>query len=377
MNKKYLLPRLGIASLLLVSTLTGRAHAGTSIESIRVASTVPAAQSAQIASDLGFLRSYPLTQYDPPLLALMGIKDAATPTLLAWLEERVHYLVPEDYPLDGTTLDIVKQTYAYPEPGILPVLENPTQSVDGVTPNPNVAADSHVVVVMVMANLSAAFYYDGKRARSLVATKIPGVGRVQVTSPRVGILKVGSGLLTTQFPGFTLDPKSVSAWAFRTAILFHEARHSDGHGPTMGFLHAICPSGDYAGYSACDRNLNGPYSIQASYTRTISDSCAGCTSSDQQILRTLILDADSRVIRTTQSAPVAPVVGSETSLTQTMVDACNSLAGLKLDASLPECKDLPALKKKLAGLKSGKSAPQDAGIASTRWDPTPEGQFKP
>jgi hypothetical protein len=86
----------------------------------------------------------------------------------------------------------------------------------------------------------------------------------------------------------------------RAETLFHEARHSDGHGKTLGFLHAKCPSyHDYAGLPACDLSTNGPYTIGALMFKYIMDSTADkSTEKTKKIQQLIYLDIANRTLST-------------------------------------------------------------------------------
>ena len=221
--------------------------------------------------------------------------------------------------------------------------------------------------MVVMSNVGAGIYLDGKIKKSLMSVNIPGVGDLKINSPRTGIFKVGEGM----FKPLLNDPNSFddgssislsnsfanSVW--RLGIFFHEARHSDGNGISLTFPHAVCPPGTvYAGFNACDRNLNGPYTIGATFLKKSVDNCSKCSSREKEALRNVYADSLSRVLKDALTpAAAAPN-------TDTLADSCDSMKKLGVDTSA------------LANCKNPQSTAQPATPAPIRtlgvFDDTPE-----
>ena len=131
----------------------------------------------------------------------------------------------------------------------------------------------------------------------LIGIKFRGVGRVPITSPRTGIIQIGDGLFHDGFFREELPKDSVVRKVFRIQTFFHEARHSDGTGKSIGFLHALCPPGHaYAGVNACDRNSNGPYTVGALMIEQLEKACPNCSTLEKETLQMLKLDGRSRII---------------------------------------------------------------------------------
>lgn len=97
-----------------------------------------------------------------------------------------------------------------------------------------------------------------------------------------------------------IDESAMANSLGRMAVFFHEARHSDGNGKSLGFFHAVCPSGhDFQGSYACDRNLNGPYSIGAQMMKEFIKNCDECSVSEKEQMRLRYLDSMNRVLDNT------------------------------------------------------------------------------
>jgi hypothetical protein len=270
------------------------AHADlTRLENIQVTSTVSADKIKRLQLDLNYLKSLQFNHADPEMISLMELQSATPESLLGWMEDRVHFIIDE-------SLDLPSSVYAssgyyfYANPGVFPLLETPTQQASEQSIDAD--AKSTGKVMTVMSNVGGTIYLSGKASGQLLMLNIPGIGLAEVRSPRVGILKVGPGLFAKIFADPSLSPDSKPYITMRLATLFHEARHSDGNGESLSFLHAACPSGTYAGYLACDRNLNGPYQIQTKFINSLISACTDCTAGDLQAMRVLAADTASRQI---------------------------------------------------------------------------------
>ena len=167
-----------------------------------------------------------------------------------------------------------------------------------------------------MSNLSSALFLTGKESGTQVAfINIPGIGRVKAPSVRVGITKVGAGLFLPVDRSKQGKNTSYASSLYRLSIMMHEARHSDGNGRSVGFKHAVCPKGhDFEGYTSCDRNLNGPYTLGAVFLKSVLANCESCSEKEKENLRLRALDSLGRVIHTT---PYADAIKTNVDLSQT------------------------------------------------------------
>jgi hypothetical protein len=153
--------------------------------------------------------------------------------------------------------------------------------------------------VTVFVNLGAGIYNTEKVRRRLMYVRVAGK-KVIVHSPRVGLLHMREGLLKGDMVANKTNLKAYANTAARLSVLFHEARHSDGHGQHAGFQHVICPSGKYAGIKTCDEAANGPYGIQTEILTLFRDNCSDCSASELAHLQYL---RDDRTIRILPGAP--------------------------------------------------------------------------
>ncbi|MCC6276957.1 MAG: hypothetical protein IT289_03455, partial [Oligoflexia bacterium] len=89
-------------------------------------------------------------------------------------------------------------------------------------------------------------------------------------SPRAGIIRTGQVFFDRPIKD------ELSLRGFQISQLVHEARHSDGHGPEAGMLHAACPDTHFAaGLPACDQYANGPYGMEAESLRRFRTALKG------------------------------------------------------------------------------------------------------
>lgn len=210
-----------------------------------------------LARDLFVLRYLPLDHtHEREFNRIFGISEMSPNSLVEWLETRVRVILSHETPLN---LDQLL--------------------------NPNIVAQ----------NLGPNFYLQALRANTRgVFIDVSGIGRIQITSPRAGIIRWG-------MPNFYdgIGDFQITYSIFRTSFLFHEGRHSDGNGDNLGFLHVACPEEhDYAGIFACDSNLNGPYTIQSLFLRSTIGACQHCSTRGKEWLLLMYADILNRVLRT-------------------------------------------------------------------------------
>jgi hypothetical protein len=326
------------------------------IVSFQYDNTIPQNEIAQLQSDLQYLAGHDAPAADPKLMTVMGISQPTSAQLSAWLSARVHYIVAQDFDptQDGT---ILQQNYSYQNPNVTP---------DVLNPSPLSLSDVDAEVVML--NVGGGIYAEGKfnsangaPAPVLIGENIPGVGEVQVTSPRVGIVQIGEGLFAN-----AADPASGTDGLMvnisHLSVLFHEAHHSDGNGKSLGFFHSTCPSGLYAGKAACDDNLNGPYLVGALVERALTESCQDCTTADKENLRLEYLDSFSRQLKSAPSADTE----NQIEVFKNEYDGCTTMQAESVNQP-PECAQLAALLKELENPANF--------VPATVMDSTPEGMI--
>ena len=139
----------------------------------------------------------------------------------------------------------------------------------------------------------------GKQSKVLLALKKTDGSVLPLVSPHRGFIQIGEGLF---LPRLRVNPAAQDLPANsveRLSTFFHESRHSDGHGKSLGFTHAICPEGHpYAGYPACDKNLNGPYTVGAQVLKTMAQACGDCSVKEKTIMKMIEADSRSRILKT-------------------------------------------------------------------------------
>jgi hypothetical protein len=260
--------------------------------------------------DLDVLDGLKFKAADAETLELMGVSTLNARTASEWLGTRVNYVIEENalsvFKLLIKRVIFEERAHAtFPNKDILPY------SIDPANAKPAVDEEEGVTV---MSNIGAALYYGGKQESKVYGMKISrGLLKksikVAVESPRAGIIQVGEGLFMDRLTINPEKPNSIANSINRLATFFHEARHSDGNGSSVGFLHSPCPVGhDYAGLPACDENLNGPYTVGAVMMAEMLKACEDtCSIREKEILKLQVLDSKNRIMHTTRKGVAATV----------------------------------------------------------------------
>ena len=292
------------------------------------ADSVAKAEKKLLQNDLENLKKLSFVDSDQSATKLFNT-TLNPDNLRAWLYQRSRYVVPDNFPLDQTTIKIVRaQSYTNPE---MPEIERGTKTPDGTG-----------TVKTIMSNIGAALYLGQKMQSVYFSVGIPGAGDVKINSPRVGIFKIGEGMflpLLRKSGGTDYQSFANSIW--RLSVFFHEARHSDGNGKSLGFIHAVCPEGHaYAGYNACDKNLNGPYTVGAQFIRTTTDTCTDCSEAEKEALRNTYTDSFARIMNQFPAPSGSSTNASANDPMAELRKTCEELKRLGMDVSKYDfCKD--------------------------------------
>ncbi len=329
---------------------------------VRVHSTVTHRQLQLMRTDIARLGALTFTD-DPTNVEtarLMGLPKLGGTELIDWTHDRIHTIVGENFPAEDHAAAQSRSNWTYPNGGELPLIESASHT----------ASSGQIG----MSNIGAGIYLKGKRESTLYEVELSPIHRVQVISPRAGILKIGEALFSLRYSPNLERDDAVSNSIHRLATLFHEARHSDGNGKSLSFFHAVCAAGIYQGLAACDRNLNGPYTIQARTTQAMAENCKSqslCTDQEMESLRLEYLDSFSRVIETT---PIGDdnIEQDLAKVTETL-RACEQMSPDVRATMMNLCGDLPGLERRIAQLREALGR----GIPSTEWDATPEATASP
>ncbi|MGZ3725875.1 MAG: hypothetical protein ACXWQQ_08740 [Pseudobdellovibrio sp.] len=326
------------------------------------ASSVDGGQKKLIVNDLFYLANQTALTPDTKLQGLMGLQSNDGLTVLNWVANRVTQIVPENFDLKSN-IYVANDSY-FPEPSDLPVINMPTKTPD------DGKNGSGPTVSTIMSNIGSGIYYAGKMQHAMLGLNIDGK-KIDMTSPRMGILKVGAGLFQTDLI-IKAPADSVLARVFRISTLVHEARHSDGRGASLGFLHTACPDGHrLAGYAACDLSSNGPYTVGAQFMAMMAQSCKECQPSDIEMINKMSADSFDRIVAPAPSSTDDnSVYTTIVSTYQMLVDMCKKTPGSCSDA------DLQKYNAAIADAQShlNPSSPQQPAVAP-KYDDTPEGTF--
>ena len=314
------------AALFMSATLFASVvHAAEPSSFLKIANDVPKDQSQLLKEDVNRLSNFKGSYVDKEMSVVMGFSGPVTSkNLLQWLSDRVQYVVSEKIDLEKS-LVVLAQKHRYENPGILPDMPAEKEKTNNTDTSPS--AEKEREVMTVMTNIGGALYTVGKQSGMLLGFKIPGQGVAKMSSPRTGVIQIGKGLFALRSKDANASPRDLERSYFRLSTLFHEARHSDGNGKTLSFFHNLCPKGHaYEDYYACDRSLNGSYSVGAYVTRALTENCADCTPAQKEVMRLEYVDSFSRVIR--EWSDVNPYDGA-------LKEICDKMMDLKMP--LPEC----------------------------------------
>lgn len=301
--------------LFILTLLNFTAQAQTPV--IQFSPAIPDNQKQSILNDLDRLRVLRVDGKNDQANSLFQTPSLTTAHLNAWLAERSHYFLEEGFSSQGR-IQVLQQNYTYPNP-IVATFETATKQT---------GAPGSIMRV-VMSNRGVGYYFDGKNKKQKLALDIPGIGSVKITSPHNGIFMIGSGLFTKSI---STSFNSMASSLQRMKTYFHEARHSDGNGQTLGFFHVVCPVGhQYAGYSACDKNINGPYQIGSQFLNVaLKKGCTGCSEQEKEALRNSQLDSQLRIVNQSLDQQYIPVKFSKkTNLAPPVMSLSSTCQALK------------------------------------------------
>jgi hypothetical protein len=253
-----------------------------------VDASVPPDQVEAIKGDLKVLESLNYS-HDDELAELMGVADTSHDGLSSFLRDRFRYVVGEFYSTERN-IGPSQSDLRYPNPGVFPDIEDKPQLNAGV----------------LMSNLGSALYMVGKKEGVGLSLRLSDGRRVDIASPRTGIVQIGSAMFDPRYRPNMLQPKAQSNSIFRLQTYFHEARHSDGNGKSLAFPHALCPKGhDYENEYACDKTLNGPYIVEAEIMRKTIPQCTECSVRETEILKIVLADNLNRLLKVSATGEVA------------------------------------------------------------------------
>lgn len=269
----------------------------------------------KIEKDLNLIDSFKFkSKASTETLRVMGLTTLNAQTASEWLNKRVNYVVSENalslFNLVVKRIIFVdRKDVDFPNSEIIPYSMQNFIQKNLAEQNSGLNAEGSFTV---MSNIGSALYLGGKKERQVYGMKVSrgllrSAEKVAVTSPRAGIIQIGEGLFAPELTVNKDDQDALANSIFRLGTFFHEARHSDGNGESLGFTHTNCPVGhDYAGQAACDENLNGPYTVGTVMMAEMAKACEdNCSEKDKESLKLLIIDSASRILKTTHKGEIS------------------------------------------------------------------------
>lgn len=263
----------------LLSTLAFNTFAN---NEIIVSKKVKKSQRELIENDLEVLKNLKFVNPEEETLKILELSSLTGDSATKWLNDRVSYIVHEKALslmslLLKTTVYTASKNVTYPNNTSLVLRHDEIEKQfikldDGVDTDLEKSLEENNKFdksksYTVMSNIGTGLYMSGKQShvqygmkisRGFLKSKI----HVEIESPRTGIIQIGEGLFAKELAVNQSDAKALSNSVDRLATFFHEARHSDGNGESLGFGHAKCPAThDYANEYACDSSTNGSYKV--------------------------------------------------------------------------------------------------------------------
>lgn len=340
----------------------------TQARTIRFESKIKKSYKSIMKKDLKRLRQMRYSgNTDRNSLRVMGLSEMTTSSMLEWLENRVQVVIAQAEFKD-IDIRIVSNNYTFPynTKAQRPILEM-NEQMDRL---------QKVQATTVMSNIGSAIYATGKFTDILYGVKLKArkLKRFhKVTSPRVGMIMIGDGHFMKKFDINKNNTKAISNSINRLSTFFHEARHSDGHAKSLGFFHAKCPTGhEYENLNACDRNLNGPYTVGSIATKEFTKACGKkCSQVSVDVLKMRYLDSLNRVIRKT-------VIGHDSKRLKKLIRLRDTYITI-IENNIYKGEELEKAKARLVTIMKfieeiNRSDMKSSEIKSIFWDAAPEGK---
>lgn len=312
--------KLIISGLIMATTCTGA-----NALDITLSKSINSGLRAKIERDLKVVENFNFTDSANAFtLSTLGLEKLDAQSASGWLNDRVKYIVSENATslfnlLFRRAVYVERTGVLFPNATIIPYsLDESSATSTGSSLEKNLLQAGNGVeskqTFVVMLNIGTGLYYGGKQSSSVLGMKVSKgffkkSERVNIESPRTGIIQIGEGLFAPQLTINSKKPDAIANSIFRLGTLFHEARHSDGNGESLGFMHITCPKGHtYEGQAACDENLNGPYMVGALMLAEMTRSCGeNCSEKETETLKAMIADSLSRVLQTTHKGEASKV----------------------------------------------------------------------
>lgn len=259
------------------------------------------AKVSLLMNDLNNINTFSQISPSPYFLQTLNIPNAYPQTLYNWLNLRIEYILSENFNIQS----------GYPISSFAP----PPNQSNGAYSFGNGSllfdyipfAASQGELLVTAYNVGALYYLSSFSSGTLYALPLPW-GNIPVSSPRVGVIQIMPGLFS---PSITNEstPQTPLASLLRLAVLFHEARHSDGNGQTTGFQHVPCWNGNYQGQEICDNYSNGSYAVEYYVFQALISQCSQCSPQEMLTSQALLMDLSSRINYGSSFGDPTPIQG--------------------------------------------------------------------
>jgi len=263
-------------------------------------SSVPPDQQAYLQNDLVQLNSLSLpSNPNSGDSALLDMSSFSVSGLNSYISARTKYIIGENFDTNdnvGTIANGISYTPTlFSELGFASVQNTiPNNRRSAKLSDAGLSDSSSSSVETVMLNYGASIYLTGKQNSVIYSIQVAG-NTITDNTPRVGIVQIGPGLFDNNELSNS-PPNSLANSCLRLQTLFHESTHTNGNGANAGFPHAMCNSGPYSGYYACEGNLNGPYAIGRAFLTQCYYACSTCSPDELEGITTYLADLASRML---------------------------------------------------------------------------------
>lgn len=272
--------------------------------------------------DIQFLSEQNFPRPSEEDLRIMGVPDSRGVTFVAYIKERMKYVIGEGYD-DSSTSNVTytEDTGLTPVLGVLSLTASlirgvselelglgPTEQTVSAIPRDEKLDGPQLFGATVMSNFGSGYYRYGIEKQRRYKVRIAR-NFIDILTPRVGIIQIGEALFNQSYRKTPFSSmSSLAAKLDRCSTYKHEGRHGDGskmNGNNAGFPHEKCPAGhDFAGSYACDKYINAAYGVNSRFLKTAKPLCdSECNSRDKIAFELEIADMESRVLDTAYIDP--------------------------------------------------------------------------
>lgn len=227
---------------------------------------------------------------NPTLAKKWGMEGSSGRDFLKWFGERVHVITGADHTRDSFWTSRFKVDKSLPLP---------QEYINWI----GSAQIQDASINAIASNLGRSLLVMSAAAKNALVYSNIHMERI-VEGARFGMIRIYPEFFSNAFHLDQVGNSKIASIS-RIATLIHEARHSDGNGSSLAFMHTLCPAGhSFSGKSVCDRSENGAFGIEVALLRQFLNSANTQTQESEftfsqdeiVVLEGLILDAQNYIL---------------------------------------------------------------------------------